>query len=183
SAAIAPTYAVKTNQGSIAWPTATAAFAAAVNRNAQLRALRDTYAATLADLARTEADVLRGNTWEVTQAANAGTFYRYLANSDGSAILHQLGARLGETATAAEYWGPELSYERIDDQLGRASVILCVEVGSAPLLGQQLWKRLPAARAGHVYTSDLIFPASYSGAIALLDFIRTVCTELRAPSS
>ncbi|WP_328914904.1 MULTISPECIES: ABC transporter substrate-binding protein [unclassified Streptomyces] len=179
--AIAPTYALRTAQGVIPWQQATAAFADAVDRNDRLNSLKSTYDARLAAVRAQYAAELTGHRWEVVQAAAAGTFYRYLPSSDPSAILGELGAKLGNAgAKGANYWGHDLSYETIDQQLGAADVILSVAVGSEPLLAQPLWKKLPAARAGHVYTTDLLFPSSYSGALGLLDFIADACQKIRA---
>ncbi len=178
-AALAPTVAVKTNEGNIAWQDATTAFADAVNRGTQLAALKKQFDDTITSVAAAYHAQLSGNQWEITQAADAGTFYRYMPSSDPSTILTQLGATLGDAgATGANYWGEAHSYETINAQLAAASVILCVGQGSTPLLAQPTWKDLPATKAGHVYTTDLLFPASYSGGIALLDFIADVCTKL-----
>jgi len=177
---VAPTVAVKTDKGNISWQDATATFAAAVNRSTQLDVLATTYAARIASVAKRYADQLAGNRWEVVQNAGTSNFFRYLPSSDPSGILARLGARLGNAAaTGPNYWGKEHSYETLDGQLGHAEVILYVKVNSNELVSQQLWRDLPAVGDGHAYGTDLLFPASYSGAIALVDLIAGVCRDLR----
>lgn len=180
-AAVAPTVAIATDDGNIAWQTASRKFAEAVNRSAQLTALGQKLQQKIAETAQTYGDILKANRWEVVQNDSAdGAFFRYLPTSDPSGILTQLGATLGDAdEKGPNYWGKPHSYETIDDLLGKADAILYVKVGSSELLGQAPWKRLPAVSAGHAFGTDLLFPACYNGALELVDFVANACQTLQ----
>jgi len=178
---LVPTFALKTNQGNIPWQDATAGFANAVNRNSQLATVKEKFDNRLAQIKATYHDQLAGNRWEVVQRADTGTFYRYLPSADPLQILARLGATLGNAdAKGPNYYGTPISFENIPSQLGTASVILGVQLGIESLTANSLWKKLPAVVAGHTYLSNDLFLSSYSGGIALLDFIADTCKKLAA---
>ena len=76
---------------------------------------------------------------------------------------YQLSAAQNQTRGYQEY-----SFERLD-VLASSDVILTTPVSLPFLRKQAAFNRLPAARAGHVYSTDLFFPASFGVASGLLD--------------
>ncbi len=177
---IVPTFALKTDEGNVDWEAATAGFANAVNRNTQLATWKKRYEDRLAAVKATYRAQLVGNRWEVVQQDGAGEFYRYLPSADALAVLARLGATLGNAgAKGANYYGDPISNEDMVSQLGKATVILGVEMGIESVTSSPLWKKLPAVTAGHAYFSNDLFISGYSGAIALLDFIEGICKKLK----
>jgi iron complex transport system substrate-binding protein len=177
---LVPTFALKTDEGNIAWQAATTGFANAVNRNSQLAAWKKKYTDQLARTQATYRTQLASNRWEVIQKADAGNFYRYLPSADALTVLTQLGATLGNaTAKGPNYYGNPISNEDMVSQLGKATVILGVELGNDSVTSSPLRKKLPATTAGHTYFSNELFISGYSGAIALLDFITDLCAKLK----
>ncbi len=176
---LVPTFALKTDEGNVAWEVATAGFANAANRNSQLAAWKKKYADQLALAKTTYRAQLTGNRWEVIQKDDAGDFYRYLPSADALTVLAQLGATLGNAnAKGANYYGNPISNEDMISHLGQATVILGVALGIESVTSNPLWKKLPAVTAGHAYFSNDLFISGYSGAIALLDLIEDICKKL-----
>jgi len=177
---LVPTYA-QPNGGSISWKDSTTEYAAVLNRPSQLAAWKQKYSDRLAQIKATYRDQLVGNRWELVKPNGPGAYLRFLPSADALQILAQLGGTLGNAgATGPTYFGSPLSYESIPDELGKATVVLCIESGNEPLTSSPLWKKLPAVNAGHAYLSNDLFPAGYSGGIALLDFFGDVCQKLAA---
>ncbi len=178
--ALVPTFALKTDEGNIAWQDSTAGFANAVNRPNELAAWKKRYDDRLTQVKTTYHDQLADNRWEMVQSANPG-FYRYLPSADALTVLSQLGATLGNAgAHNANYYGDPISLENIQAKLGHATVIIGIANGIEAVTSSPLWKRLPAVTAGHAYFSNDLFPGGYSGGIALLDFLADVCDRLAA---
>ncbi len=177
--AIAPTYVI--DDSTQTWEQVAEQTAAAVGATAELAALKKTYAATLASVKSAHAAALSGNRWEVIQDADAGTFYRWMSNSDPSRILTALGATLGNTKPVGPKTstiGAEISYENAEAELKDAQVILCPALSIKTLEGQPTITGLPAVKAGHLYASDWLFVFGYSAATALVNQIADICTHL-----
>ncbi len=96
------------------WEQVAEETAAALGLGEKLSALKKTYADKLATVRREHGAVLQGNSWEVIQDADQGTFYRWMSNSDPCRILTALGATLGNhqpVGPKTSTIGSEISYE------------------------------------------------------------------------
>ena len=59
--------------------------------------------------------------------------------------------------------------------------MIVTTTASLPYLDKlEAFTSLPAAKGGHVYATDLFFPASYGIALALLDDLATICGKVAA---
>ncbi len=116
---------------------------------------------------------------------NQAVGYLWHANSDTGQVLRAAGVHLAKaSASNADGGVTETSFERLD-VLRDADVIVVAGNGhggvdsySRPLITAPTFKALPAARAGHVYALDQIFPTSYRQAIVLVSELDAVLKQL-----
>ncbi|MGC4112269.1 MAG: ABC transporter substrate-binding protein [Nocardioides sp.] len=174
-AAIAPTAIFAWQQAAGNWPALAAQTAAAIGKTADLNTLKHRYAAKAASIQHTDRSLFARTRWDLI---DCGKDYwdLYSASSSHGHVLTGAGVRLGVGATQKTGY-KQYSLEQLG-MLAHTDVIVTTPVSLPFLHKQALFEGLPAVRAGHVYTTDLFFPASYGIALALLDGLTRICDQL-----
>lgn len=160
----------------------------AVGRLGREKSLEASYRARTAAFRKKHAQVLARTKWGIaTGGAYNGKAVAYVwhANSDTGSILAAAGVHFAKASAGSVPGGVTgISFEQLD-RLQDADVIVvegtesgAVAPYSKPLVTQPTFKRLPAAKAGHVYPLAQFFPTSYGQAIALLDGLERVLARL-----
>jgi len=164
------------------WETQAQGYAEAVNCLDKLAPLRDALTDAQEQIRRTYADLLRTQRWVLINASASG-WYRYSAQASHAKVLAGAGVQFTPDATHQKAAFEQLSFEQLG-QLADADVIGLGRAADAAwqdaLTGQQLFRELPAVRAGHRYDMKWFFPSSYRTALALLDQVEPVLRDWKA---
>jgi len=174
------------------WQDMTQTIAEATNQAAALKKLKAKLAARYTGIKATYADVLGRTHWDLLQGGfDQGQFYCYGPNSLIGLVLADAGvefADASENSASAKSPGVgirSVSYENID-QLRDADVIAYYATtdGTPQNLGprlfaQQLWKNLPAVKAGRVVPIADFLVGGYGDALAVLDELEAGLKKLQ----
>lgn len=173
--AIVPVYALAFNR-SLTWEQMDTEFASVANQTKAFDEAKQVFVKRRDAIARDHQETLRSNTWEFV-LGKAENYYRLGTSSDWSNIAKQMGATLGN-AGQVDFFGPLLSFERIDLLSDATVIVTSPRPGSDVLLAQPLLANMPATEAGHLYTAKNV--NSYSGAGEFLDLMERICKQLEA---
>jgi iron complex transport system substrate-binding protein len=175
--AIAPTAVFAWEQAAGNWRDQAADTAAAIGKTAELNALTARYADRAAELSDRYAGLFADTRWDLVDCFKTGWDLYGQASSHGG-VLTEAGVRLAAAASQSDGYR-EYSFERLG-MLAETDVIVTTTVSMRYFEKQDAFAQLPAVQAGHVYPTDLFFPASYGIALALLDDLDAVCAKLSA---
>ncbi|MEU9971427.1 ABC transporter substrate-binding protein [Streptomyces sp. NPDC051014] len=158
------------------YPDDTARF---VNRPTQLNALKQTYEKRLAAVREKYAGTPADDTWDVVQGGfDSGNYWIYGSASPVGNILGKLGVRFASaTASVAAGATKSVSYERADLLDDADYVIYYTNNDGSPandiqkLFALDSFKRLPAAKDGHVVGTPDFLPGSYRDAMGVVDSV------------
>ncbi|GAB3920534.1 hypothetical protein GCM10011575_17960 [Microlunatus endophyticus] len=178
--ALAPTI---TADPSESWRRLAEQTADVIGRAGQLEKLRTASQRQTQQLASDHAETLRGAKWYVLAPGDNRDWSLWLPDVAAGLILSDLGASFGHLATGRTGQYKPYSVELLDG-LSDGDVLLVADGGATPsaqaaaLFSTPGWRRLPAVKAGRVYRTNLCSVSSYGEADALLDLVRTICTQL-----
>ncbi|GAA4170679.1 ABC transporter substrate-binding protein [Gryllotalpicola koreensis] len=166
---IAPTVMLKWTQAAGNWPADAAGTAQAVGKTAELNKLKSAYEAKAADIKRTYADVLSSKTVDLI-SANDSAWFLYGDQSSHGKVLAAAGARFAAAAGQKDGFA-QYSPEKYSDLANSDILVVSASApaAAAVVTSNPVFAALPAAQAGHVYTTPYFFPSSYRIADALLD--------------
>lgn len=187
--AIAPTV-IATNTG---WQKTALQVADAANLGAAFAAEQAKYQQRCQAIRTQYADVLSRTTWDAVQGGfDTGACWVYGPQVGFLGVFADAGVQFGTaTKAAADVGAGEvyqvLSYENLD-RLSDADVIAYwSEYGSdkpvndgPQLFAQQLWKDLPAVKAGRLVPVADVAMSSYGDALAVLDELETGLKKLES---
>lgn len=169
-----------------AWQVLSDQFAAAVGREAELAAVKDTYATRTAEVAATYADAMESLKWAVAIGWGAADnqFALYYPDSAPGVILTDCSAQFiaasaGKTGTSEQF-----SYERLS-LLEDADILLTYgvrdgdpEEQTQAMIDQPLFQALKVAQSGHIFALSNVIPSSYGAAILFVDSVETIVNEV-----
>jgi len=174
---IAPTALFAWEQAAGNWPALATQTADAVNKTAELAVLKAKYAARASSIKTSDADLFARTRWDIIDCGQDSWDLYSKASSHGH-VLTEAGVPLnaGKTQTSGYQ---QYSLERFD--LLKSTDVIVTTTASLPYLDKlEAFTSLPAAKGGHVYATDLFFPASYGIALAFLDDLATICGKVAA---
>ncbi|MBQ0826115.1 ABC transporter substrate-binding protein [Streptomyces tagetis] len=180
-AKIAPVAYFEWGTSGALWHEQVAKIAKAVNREDRLTEARKAYEERVAQVRKTYEKQIASSTWASLSGGQSGKFY---LGSPLLTVMRDLGLRIGAGIPADEAGFVEKSYEQLD-VLDDCTVLLYVGQfdGSVPpptreLLGNKLWKGVPAVKAGHAYPVKHYGVCTYSFANGAVDEIEAVLKRL-----
>ncbi len=180
---VAPTVIVTASS----WQAATHQIADAVNRSGVHKALQTKYKQRCATLRSQYAGQLATTKWDVLQGGfTTGSCWVFGKQSAVAGVLSDLGAQFASaTGNLTGLYKP-LSYENLGNLSDAGAIAYWSEYGSATpvnggpqLFSQQLWKDLPAVKAGHLVPIADFSMSGYGGALAVLDQLEAGLKKLK----
>ncbi len=164
------------------WQDMVRTVAEAMNRVDALQQLENRLADRAVAIKTGYADLLDRFRWDVLQGGfDQGRFYVYGPNSLAGLVLAPAGVRFAEASlAAAKITKPgvgiqSLSYENIDRLRDADAIAYYATYDGKPnnlgpqLFAQQLWKNLPAVKAGRLVPIPDFLVGGYGDALAMLD--------------
>ncbi|MFI0420926.1 ABC transporter substrate-binding protein [Spongiactinospora sp. 9N601] len=163
------------------WHQQIAKIAKAVNREDRLTAAKQRYQARLEEVSATYRKQIEGSTWVSLSGGQGGKVY---LGSPLLTVMRDLGLKIGAGIPADESGFVEKSYEELD-VLNDCTVVLYAgqfEGTATPptqeLLKNELWKDVPAVKAGRAFPVKHYIIASYTFALGAVDEIEAALKKL-----
>ena len=157
-----------------------------VGRRAQAEDLREEYLDRAASIKGAHAKVLAKTTWSMLYEVSFGDGQWSLLFPDGwiGVILQDAGVRFGKATKGKSGTGAAYSLEKLD--LIADSDVLVAQADNTgklvkamqDLTKQPGWGNLPAVKANAVFPMPNFYTVSYSSALAVLDTLDDVLTDL-----
>ncbi|MFD5556777.1 ABC transporter substrate-binding protein [Streptomyces sp. NPDC127068] len=164
------------------WHEQIARVAGAVNREAQLTELKDRYETRLGEVKTAYAKQISTTVWAPLSGGPSGKFF---LGTPVVTVMRDLGLKIGAGIPVAkgEKFIPQ-SYEEMDVLRDCTALIYPVQFDGKPtpttqaLLDHQLWKAVPAVKAGRAFPSQHFLMANYSFAIGAVDEIEKMLKKV-----